>query len=219
MNIREFGSRTGIVEIVHFTTNKGLLGTLLSGALLPRSLLAQNHLLEFILKYNAAMRTDDDWFGYNSMSINEINDRFYEIQKKKHKEIWWCIVSFDPVILEHDDVWFATTNNAYPGVTRAKGLEGLKRLYGTSIDHGFATWPPHSRKGARDCDPTCRQAEVLYPGRLPVEHLRKIYVQTQTELIEAASYVPFIKDAPREVVEVVVAPERFHAVPDRCKKS
>lgn len=217
MSIAAFRVQKNIAEIVHFTTNKGLLGTFLTGALLPRSMLAEHDLLEFILKYNAARRTDDEWFGRNSLSVNEINDRFWDIQSRKHGDIWWCILSFDPVILEHDDVWFATTNNAYPGVKRAKGLEGLERIYADEIEHGW-NWPKHTRKGVRECDPTCRQAEVLYPGPLPSKYLRKIYVATETEFVIASSYRPFMKDGPPEGVEVVIAPERFEVDADRCKK-
>ncbi len=218
MSIAAFRARKGIVEIVHFTTNKGLLGAYLTGALLPRAMLPEHDLLEFILEYNAAKRTDNDWFEHNSMSVNEINDRFWYIQKKKHAGIWWCIMSFDPKIIEHNGVWFATTNNAYPGVTRAEGLEGLEALYGDAIAHGWK-WPKHTRKGVSECDPTCRQAEILYPGPLPLRYLRKIYVQTQAEFTDASSYRPFMKDGPPDGVEVVIAPERFHVVPDRCKKN
>ena len=48
----------GISEILHFTTNRGLLGTLVSKKLLSRYRLTDDKLLQHILYPNAAIRPE-----------------------------------------------------------------------------------------------------------------------------------------------------------------
>jgi hypothetical protein len=60
-----------------------------------------------------------------NLSISRINARLFNISAKNwHRALdgWWAVLSFDPLILTHDGVVFATTNNAYPGVIRRPRL-------------------------------------------------------------------------------------------------
>jgi hypothetical protein len=53
---------------------------------------------------------------------------------------------------------------------------------------------------------TCGQAEVLYPGELSVQHLRRIYVVRDEDADEVHAQLAVIGV---EGVEVEVAPEKF----------
>ncbi|NLW34550.1 DarT ssDNA thymidine ADP-ribosyltransferase family protein [Syntrophorhabdus aromaticivorans] len=165
-----------IREVLHFTTHLGLIGILDSKYVVSRQRLPEDKRLEYILNLNAARRLDTAWLDYVNLSISRINSAFYEIASEKwHPTVQWRILSFDPVILTHEGVYFTTTNNIYPRVlrgTRGKGLEALFALrivgrYDSVITRGPTT---------PDCYPTCVQAEVLYPQKLSTDYLRKIYV-------------------------------------------
>lgn len=207
MSLANFARQCGIRELVHFTTHKGLLGICFTQTVLPRAQLHQEELLEFILNENAATRTDQAWFDYVNLSINQINRRFFSIAERWHPLLWWAILSFDPPILEHDDVHFCPTNNGYPGAAQMAGLDGLRVLYEEPIDHGFPGWPAHRRLLTEACDPTCPQAEVLYPGPLSTSYLRRVYVNDADNYREACSFLTFLPNANR--IEVSIEPDRF----------
>lgn len=52
-------SERGISEIVHFTTNRGLLGSLHSRHLMSRPLLRRDDYLRHVLQLNAASRPEE----------------------------------------------------------------------------------------------------------------------------------------------------------------
>lgn len=217
-DVATFSRERHIREIVHFTTQKGLLGLCFTQAVLPRNQLNEEQLIEYILKINAERRTDTRWFGHVNLSINHINRRFFQAAHRWHGGIWWVILSFDPVILSAPGVHFATTNNAYNGVKHDFGFDGLRALYDEPIDHGFPTWPAHTRFGDTDsADPTCPQAEVLYPGRLETRFLRRVYVKDAANYREACSFLTFLPNT--KGIEVLIEPQRFdpHKV-DPCQR-
>ena len=176
----------GISEVLHFTTNRGIIGLLAQGALLSRHLLPQEKYLQQVLHVNAASRPESwcdfdksqNWLDYVNLSISEINRRYFEFSSKWHKDsdVWWGILAFDPTIMTHDGVFFATTNNAYePLCIREPGNTGLRRLFQDVVQRKSG-WTV-SRQGRAAHLPTCEQAEVLYPQRVSVESLRRVYVQ------------------------------------------
>jgi hypothetical protein len=178
MSIQDVIHERGITEVLHFTTNKGLVGILYSGVVKPRARLPEEKTLEHIYTPNAAFRKDVAWLNHVNLSIGRINSQFFEVSAgrwHRDKDIWWCILSFDPIILTHDGVCFTTTNNIYPATRRGRGEVGLKALFEQVV---------YARYGARIdrpsnlelSFPTCEQAEVLYPGDLSTRFLRKVYV-------------------------------------------
>lgn len=180
MTISDVVTQRKITEILHFTTNEGLLGILYSRAVKSRKRLPQEKQLEFIYKPNAVFRKDSDWLDYINLSISQINYQFFEVSATRwHRErnIWWCVLSFNPVILSHPGVWFATTNNKYTGVRRATGVNGLQALFADRISQ-WAGKIVRRDSGLHVNFPTCRQAEVLYPGELSTEYLQRVYVAT-----------------------------------------
>ena len=207
--------RRNITELLHFTTNRGVTGTLAQGALLSRYRLPSESYLQHVLHVNSETRPEasyffdksDNWLDYVNLSISEINRRFFLVSQRWHSqsEVWWAILSFDPVIATHENVVFATTNNSYDYCVRAKGQEGFDRLFASSIRRKPPSWV--AIRGAReDRLPTCEQAEVLYPGQVPVTFLRKIYVFEDDHHDLAVGMLHFFGHAG---VEVVVSPSKF----------
>lgn len=98
MTIADSVQQRGIAEVLHFTTNRGIIGTLATGALLSRHLLPQEKYLHHVLHVNAASRPESlrdfdksqNWLDYVNLSISEINRRYFEFSSRWHKDsdIW-----------------------------------------------------------------------------------------------------------------------------------
>lgn len=182
MTVEDIIKRRGIEEILHFTTNKGLTGMLASKVVIPRKRLPKEQYLEHIVFYNCDNRSrDEEWLDYVNLSITTVNLRLFGISRGKwHPDIdgFWCILSFSPEILTHQGVFFCTTNNAYPCVHRDKGANGLEKLFADRIER-FPEWVAVRTKSTPTNQPTCNQAEVLYPGVLSIDCLKRIYAQDE----------------------------------------
>ncbi|GHC37372.1 hypothetical protein GCM10010096_03560 [Alcaligenes pakistanensis] len=208
MSVGEIVLSRNITEVLHFTTNRGCLGVLAKQSLMARQRLAEDNTLEFILQVNAEDRSRDAaWHDYVNLSISRINTHFFNVSGHWHrdKDIWWCILSFSPEILEHSGVHFTTTNNMYSGVRRAVGAEGLNALFAPSI----VQW--HSSVVARKAGlpnhmTTCMQAEALYPGGVSTEFLRAIYVADDAHADEVAGQIGAVC---HRKVDIIVEPNRF----------
>lgn len=180
MTIASLALERGISEILHFTTNKGLLGILAAETVMTRAQLPNEQLLEHIYHPNCETRRDTPWLDYVNLSITRINSQLFDISSgawHRQADVWWCVLAFDPIILSHPDVYFSTTNNMYSGATRAKGEKGLLALFGSKIIrwNGNSVTRP---TGLALNQPTCFQAEVLYPKGLSISFLRHVYVAT-----------------------------------------
>jgi len=187
MNISEIVERRGIKEVLHFTTNLGLIGILDSRYLKSRQRLNKDERLEHIFSPNAAVRDKDaDWLDYVNLSISRVNRRFFDISRNswhKDKPLWWCVLSFEPIILGHEGVYFATTNNIYPGVLRGSGPQALEGMFGAKIEWWEGKFI--TRVSGLDLAlPTYEQAEVLYPGQVSTDFLRSIYVGSEEHVDE-----------------------------------
>ena len=112
MTIQDIIESRGIERIVHFTTNLGALGVLATRSLKARARLRDDELLANVAKLNAKDRSRDaKWHDFVNLSITNINTSFFGASTWEHrdKDYWWCILAFDPVIITHPGVWFATT--------------------------------------------------------------------------------------------------------------
>ena len=209
MTIKDIVESRGIETIVHFTTNRGSLGVLASKALKARARLDQDARLEKIFYPNAASRPRDAaWLDYVNLSVTQINTRFFGVASgswHKEQDFWWCILAFDPVILEHDGVVFTTTNNMYSGVARASGEAGLASLFEPSIRQWHSSVVTRSSTQPANL-PTCPQAEVLYPGELATTYLQKIYVSNATCGDELAGQMAAVAHPP---VPIEIRPDLF----------
>jgi hypothetical protein len=169
-------SARGITEVLHFTTQKGVLGAIRKQALLSRVQVQDDPDLAFI--FTAVWpRRDPDWVDYVSLSLDQINRSLYAKAQHNMPELWWAILSFTPAILDHDGVIFTTTNNVYDEVCqRAPGVTGFEAMFQPSVPWGYRgsvkrRWAGHSANR-----PTDEQAEVLYPKQIGLEHLQALYV-------------------------------------------
>ena len=202
----------GITEVVHFTTNNGLVGILRTGRLSANAFLKDEERLAHILKINSPNRNRDaNWLGYVNLSISEINDYYFNYSKTKNtnnRHAYWCLLSFDANVISDPGVYFSTTNNAYPFTSRARGIDGLNALFQPEIKR-MGTWTA-TRTGEHGAhQPTCRQAEALYPGHLPLAHLRAIYVEDGPVYDEVAAQVQFLAPTLFNNIDIVIDPGRF----------
>jgi hypothetical protein len=208
MSVRGVMKRRGVEQVLHFTTNRGVLGVLATGALKSRQRLSKDKQLEFILKMNAAVRKDAAWLDYVNLSISRINGTFFDISSEKwHKgqDLWWAVLDFAPEILCHDGVYFTTTNNIYTGVKRGMGEAGIEAMFQQKITQ----WTGNDvirAQGMPDSETTCQQAEVLYPKELGVQYLRCIYVRTTEEEDELSGQLALTG---KNEIQIAVKPEIF----------
>ncbi len=213
--IEETITRLGIEEVVHFTTNRGVLGMFASGAILPRSQLPKEKYLEHVYKPNAAERKDPNWTGCNSLSITRVNTDFFGVSRywHAHTEVWWAVVSIDPVVLTHAGVVFVTTNNIYPSRIRGTGAPGLEAIFADPVLGKFG----HEHRRTPELPENCTtdvQAEVLYPGRISTEFIRRVYVLTDqhADIVSSQYDILAQSDDPVDVrpeLPIEVRPEFF----------
>src|SRR6266404_430407 len=85
-------------------------------------------------------------------------------------------MSFDPDILTHPGVYFATTNNMYTGVVQGTCAAGLESLFAPKVVRYIGNIAVRSAQLADNLT-TCVQAEALYPGELSVKYLKRVYVE------------------------------------------
>lgn len=177
--IVDAATERGISEVVHFTTVKGAIGVLASGAVKSRLQLPKEKYLEHVYQPNAQFRKDTAWLNYVNLSISRINDWMFDSSVRWHfkEDNPWVVLVFDVEVLADPGVVFATTNNIYPACHRQEGLEGFENLFAEQVRGRYDSL--HTRIGKLSNWPTDRQAEVLYPAQVPCIHLRRIDVQQE----------------------------------------
>jgi len=209
--IEQFVADRGITEVLHFTTNHGLIGILAAGALLSRDELNAEDLLDSVKLLNCSTRKDPEWTGHVNLSISAVNKDFLGYSQNWHPPrdgVWWAVLSFSPRILTDPGVVFTTTNNTYHAtVQRGEGLDGLTALFGPAIPWGYYGYVARRTPTAPTQLPTHLQAEVLYPGRVPLADLQAIYVPEGDHIDDVRGMMTSIPGAP--AVPVDVRPEVF----------
>lgn len=209
MTVADIVRQRQISEILHFTTNRGVTGIVAAGEVKSRKRLPEDKYLERVYLYNCKSRSQDvSWHDYVNLSVTTVNRRLFGISSGSwHASFdgWWCILSFAPEILSHEGVNFTTTNNIYTGVKRSHGPEGLEQLFAPKTlqwGHQLAIRSfetPHNQ-------PTCQQAEVLYPKELSLEYLQRIYFACDAHAAEVESLFDVLKSGP---YDCKVAPHLF----------
>ncbi|NQZ52428.1 MAG: DUF4433 domain-containing protein [Moritella sp.] len=180
MTIQEIVSSRQISQVVHFTTNLGLVGILSLQSLKARGLLKDEEILKYILKYNSTYRSDPAWTNHVNLSLSNINVEFFNYCKGWHSDIYWCVLCFTTDILQHKKVVFTTTNNIYPSNKRATGPEGLLAMFADQVTgkRGAITIRDDDKI---DNETTDIQAEVLYPRAIDIKYLTKIIVSSDED--------------------------------------
>jgi len=213
LTVGDVVAKRGITEVLHFTTNRGLAGILASRGVKARNQLPADKFVEHVYGPTCKVRRDTSWLGYVNLSITSINSALFNIASRKwypERDFWWCVLSFTPLVLEHEGVLFVTTNNMYTGAKRLGGAVGLEALFSPSIVQfvaaGGATGAITRALNLPPSQPTCRMAEALYPTALSTEWLQRVYVATA----EHADIVHGQCDALSHVVpDVAVRPDVF----------
>lgn len=208
MSVALRAAERNVSEIVHFTTNKGLLGVLYTESLKARARLAKDNRLEHILKPNSAFRKDLAWLDYVNLSVSHINTSFFSTSSGRWhvtEDIWWAVLAFSPEILDHVGVCFSTTNNIYTSVERGAGEAGFEAVFAPIIN----LWPGEIVVRGDEhplCRSTCAQAEVLYPGEVSTRWLDRIYVRCDEHADEVQAQISAVRHRP---IEVIVNPDKF----------
>lgn len=179
MSVFDVVIRRKIPEVVHFTTNVGLVGILGSRAVLSRHRLPATKYVEHVYEPNAKVRRDGPWLDYVNLSITRLNWEFFGHSRRwhAHRDAWWCALAFDPVILDGDGVVFATTNNIYTGCNHGSGEAGIEAMFAPRV----LRWPGNFAErypGMPENWTTCHQAEVLIPRQVDIARLRRVIVAT-----------------------------------------
>jgi hypothetical protein len=179
VTVRDVIEKHYINEVVHFTTNQALSGILGSGRVLSREQLPEDKYVEHVYKPNASVRKDPRWVDHVNLSITRLNSEFFQHSRRWHanRDVWWCALGFDPVILEGEGVVFTTTNNIYSGCRRAPGADGLEAMFAQRVVR-WGSNVAEREAGMPDNWTTCHQAEVLVPREVSTEHLKRIVVAT-----------------------------------------
>lgn len=175
MSAAEFARGQGIQEVLHYTSERGAMGTVMKKALLSREQVENDSDIAFIFE-GIWERKDPEWVDYISLSLSRINLDLFRRSRRHFPDYWWAILSFDVEILDHDGVWFTTTNNTYPVCSRAQGEDGLAAMFAPQVPWGRKGSVKIRYPGMSEAWTTCEAAEVLYPQRIALEYLRRIYV-------------------------------------------
>jgi len=117
----EAATRRGVMQLLHYTTQKGVHGTIASAAILSRAQLDKDEYLEHIRK-GVWPRRDHRWIDHISLSVTSINELLFRQSRANHPTMWWAVFSVLPSILNDANVWFTTTNNIFPALRRGQGL-------------------------------------------------------------------------------------------------
>jgi hypothetical protein len=181
--VASIANERGIEEVLHFTTNKGLLGIFATGKLLSRDRLPKEKYIEHIYTPNCENRLKDaEWTDYINMSIARVNGSMLGVSENWHstEDLWWVVLSFECSILSDEGVYFTTTNNTYTRcVRRATGAKGLNALFAETVEWGWYGSRHRRRPSTPASWTTDVQAEVLYPGELSLDRLQAIYVREE----------------------------------------
>lgn len=208
--ILAYARSRGVTEVLHFTTDRGLLGAAATGAVLSRDAMYNERRVEYIRLFNCKDRTRDaNWTGHVSLSITQINRDLLSSSRRWHsgEDVFWCILGFDVSILGHPEVYFADSNNAYPITKRKLGITGLAGMFAEVVRWGYFNTAAYRTKTKPLNLPTQEQAEVLYPSRVPLQWLRHIYLSSEEYFDWAASLPEMFTAMPP--VPVVCKPEVF----------
>lgn len=193
-----------VTQTLHFTTNRGLIGTLSSGTVLSRAKLDANKTLEAIGFPNVFSRSQDAaWVDYVSMSVSRVNKRMLTSSQNWHldEEIWWAVLAFDVSLIDDAGIFFATTNNIYPVVQRGEGVQGFEAMFAPVVPWGYYGSVRQRFTSTPDHHTTCPQAEVLYPEAVSLAALTAIYVPEPELLDNVAGVLAAIPRAPDVPVE------------------
>lgn len=187
-------------QILHYTSERGVMGAVMKQALLSREQVENDPDVAFIFE-GIWERKDPEWVDYISLSVSRINLDLFQRSRNNFPNFWWAVMSLDVAILDHEGVWFTTTNNIYPPCGRGQGVDGFEAMFAEPIEWGYYGSRRWRSPVYRDSWPTDRAAEVLFPTRIPLEHVQRLYVpgQQHRRLVSAWAEAYGVPDLPVEI--------------------
>lgn len=147
---------------MHYTSERGVMGSVMKQAVLSRQQVENDPDVAFIFE-GIWERKDPDWVDHISLSISRINLDLFQRSRSSFPDFWWAVMSFDVEILDHDGVFFTTTNNIHPPCRRGEGVVGFEAMFDEAIEWGYYGSSKWRSADCPDSWPTDRAAEVLYP--------------------------------------------------------
>jgi hypothetical protein len=160
----EAGQRRGVTELLHYTTQKGVHGTIASAALLSRARLDKDDYLEHI-REPVWPRKDPAWVDHISLSVSSINAELFAQSRAHFPHLWWAVFSIDPRIVDDAGVVFTTTNNIFPKVRRGEGVSGFEAMFADPVLGKFSS--VHTRAGLSNAQPTTARPKSCTPDASP----------------------------------------------------
>ena len=112
---------------------------------------------------------------YVNLSVTALNlNLFGPSRRHGTGDDEWVILEFGPEILGDPGVVFCTTNNIYPAAHRGRGPKGFEQMFAPTVRGRYGE--SNTRDDHRPNQTTDPQAEVLYPFKLPLDHLHTLTV-------------------------------------------
>lgn len=151
------------------------MGSVMKQGLLSRDQVENDPDIAFIFE-GLWERKDPEWVDHVSLSVSRINLDLFRRSRNNFPDFWWAVMSLDVEILDHDGVVFTTTNNIYPPCQRGHGIGGFEAMFGSPIEWGYYGSRKFRHNELLEAWPTDRAAEVLYPRRIDIAYVQKLYV-------------------------------------------
>lgn len=221
--IAEFARERDIRRILHFTSFPSLLSIFRTGFVMSRSAMdeyADAHPDSRVDFHSNDAGRWDMRLNCINMSIERANTKLLWVMQQRDENRGrepWCILEIDPVCMEKEGVYFATSNAASAYVRKhgtRSGVDGLKDLFADSITSGRQVdgGLPETYVVSRDASaplnrPTDGQAEVLVPGSITTELIKRIICRSQDDMSRVCMELSRIVAG--KLPEIVVSPLEF----------
>lgn len=220
--IVEYAKKRGVTRLVHFTPYMNLISIFRQEAILPVAELmnyAKSHPEEDLLGYvkcNDALRLDGRRDCIN-LSIETINHKLFgSFKNKLPNGDPWCILEIDAECLGARGCVFTIANAAASYVKRygsGTGLAAFKRLYDEELRYNVSYGMVEDRRtqALPSACPTSVQAEVLYPGRIPLSAIKGLVFETADDMRRVVPALEMILGVNQLPMVTKVSPEDFKA--------
>ena len=217
----EAARRRGVTRLAHFTPLNNLLGIVELGAIVARDrllTLARERNDTFLLDYiafNDRLRLDR-CTNHVNLSVQHPNARLLSRFRALCSCDVWCVLLVSPACLETPGVLFAVGNVAARQVRQggiASGVAGFEALFRDSqLSANQFQASRLTRRGLDDNLPTDPQAEVLFPGEIPLRLVDGIAFEDPLSLARAQAAIRLAGDGGEPVTPLLllVDPHLFH---------
>ena len=217
----EAARRRGVTRLVHFTPLNNLLGIVELGAIVARDrllALARERNDTFLLDYiafNDRLRLDR-CTNHVNLSVQHPNARLLSRFRALCSCDVWCVLLVSPACLETPGVLFAVGNVAARQVRQggiASGVAGFEALFRDSqLSANQFQARRLTRRGLDENLPTDPQAEILFPGEIPLRLVDGIAFEDTLSLARAQAAIRLAGDGGEPVTPLLlfVDPHLFH---------